>query len=169
LILLLHDCGHRTVDLDTSVGMLGAARRKFPEARLVRADAGDPPFAAATFDVVLARHVAWALPSLSTALRRWLVSFLGPLVSDVRVEPLTDSPSSIVDRCVSVVPGWENLGVDATLLDGWLQDYQAARRSAWEAAREKRRLTREEFARARRSDWPPGTRQNSRAFTPPAR
>ena len=133
LLVLLHECGYRTVGLDTSAGMLGEARRKLPGARLVRADAGDPPFAPGTFDVVLARHVAWALPSLPAALRRWLAlagrlvlvegrwdtgaglsalqltALLSPLVSEFRVEPLTDAAlwaGRLVMRVTPRCPQW---------------------------------------------------------------
>jgi SAM-dependent methyltransferase len=38
----------------------------------VVADATAPPWSAATFDVVLSRHVLWALPDAGQALDRWL-------------------------------------------------------------------------------------------------
>ena len=40
-------------------------------------DAAAPPVPAGAFDVVLARHVLWALPDPETALRHW-VSLLRP-------------------------------------------------------------------------------------------
>ncbi|MBO3744020.1 methyltransferase domain-containing protein [Actinoplanes sp. NEAU-H7] len=36
-------------------------------------DASRPPFRAASFDVVLARHVLWAMPDPAGALARWVV------------------------------------------------------------------------------------------------
>ena len=39
---------------------------------LTQGDAADPPYAAASTDVVFARHVLWALPDPATALRRWI-------------------------------------------------------------------------------------------------
>ena len=114
LCLLLHEAGHRVVGADLSMGMLAVARGKLPRPLLVRADAGRPPFAAKTFDVVLARHVVWALPDPARALDRWstlagrlvliegrwntgagltassLTGMLDPRLSDVRVEPLDD-------------------------------------------------------------------------------
>lgn len=114
LTLLLHECGYRTVGLDRSPGMLSQARRKFPQSSLLQADASDPPLAPRTFDVVLVRHLVWALPDPQAALRRWLsladrlvlvegrwdtgagltapelTSLLEPLVSELRVEPLSD-------------------------------------------------------------------------------
>jgi ubiquinone/menaquinone biosynthesis C-methylase UbiE len=55
--------------------MLAAARRKAAASRLrfglVRGDAADPPFAAGSADVVLCRHVLWALPDRDAALANW--------------------------------------------------------------------------------------------------
>jgi SAM-dependent methyltransferase len=114
LTLLLHESGYHVVGADLSMGMLAVARRKLPRPLLVRADAGRPPFAAKSFDVVLARHVVWALPDPVRALQRWstladrlvlvegrwhtgaglsaseLTGMLEPHGSDVRVEPLDD-------------------------------------------------------------------------------
>jgi len=72
LMLLLDECGHSVVGLDRSSAMLSLARLKSPRSPLIQADASDPPFADGSFDVVLARHVVWALPDPSSALRRWL-------------------------------------------------------------------------------------------------
>jgi ubiquinone/menaquinone biosynthesis C-methylase UbiE len=114
LLLLLEECGYAAVGLDRSSGMLAQARRKFPGSLLIRADAGDPPVASSAFDVVLARHLVWALPDPVSALRRWLTlarrlvliegrwatgagltagaltSLLAPLVDKVYVERLPD-------------------------------------------------------------------------------
>ena len=81
---------------------------------MIQADAGAAPLSPATFDVVLARHLVWALSDPVAALRRWLtladrlvlvegrwatgaglraaelVSLVRPLASEVRVERLTD-------------------------------------------------------------------------------
>ena len=40
-------------------------------------DASEPPFSPASFDVVLARHVLWALPDPASALVHW-VALLRP-------------------------------------------------------------------------------------------
>ena len=42
-----------------------------PTVSIAEGDAYDPPLAAATYDVVLSRHVLWALPDPVEALRRW--------------------------------------------------------------------------------------------------
>src|SRR5690242_17597542 len=114
LSVLLHESGYHVVGADLSMGMLAVARRKLPRPLLVRADASRPPFAAKTFDVVLARHVVWALPDPVRALQRWstladrlvlvegrwhtgagltaseLTGMLRPHVDGIRVEPLDD-------------------------------------------------------------------------------
>ena len=48
-------------------------------------DASRPPFPVASFDVVLARHVLWALPDPARALARW-VALLWPQGRLVLVE-----------------------------------------------------------------------------------
>jgi SAM-dependent methyltransferase len=45
--------------------------------RFVVGDAAEPPLDRAAYDVVLCRHVLWALPDPAVALRRW-VDLLGP-------------------------------------------------------------------------------------------
>ncbi|MEV4514430.1 class I SAM-dependent methyltransferase [Dactylosporangium sp. NPDC049525] len=73
--VLLAEAGHRVYGLDASAGMLDVARDKAGRhgvtVPLVLGDAADPPFAAASFDVVLARHVLWALPDPAAVLARW--------------------------------------------------------------------------------------------------
>jgi SAM-dependent methyltransferase len=59
--------------------MVEHARRKATGRRptFARADAAHPPIRAASVDVVLCRHVLWALPDPGAALRRW-ASLLAP-------------------------------------------------------------------------------------------
>jgi SAM-dependent methyltransferase len=54
----LTQLGCRVVGLDLSLGMLAQARRRMPDARLLRADLRQPPLAARSFDGV------WACASL---------------------------------------------------------------------------------------------------------
>ncbi|MET7422671.1 class I SAM-dependent methyltransferase [Dactylosporangium sp. NPDC005555] len=76
LSVLLAAAGHRLTGLDASAGMLGVARRKAAEhgvgVTLVRGDASLPPFAPGTFDVVLVRHVLWAVPDPHATVGRWI-------------------------------------------------------------------------------------------------
>jgi ubiquinone/menaquinone biosynthesis C-methylase UbiE len=81
LSLLLAEQGHRVVGVDVSPGMAARARRKFADAGrdipVVLGDAATVPVRAARFDVVLARHLLWALPDPVATLRRW-VTLLRP-------------------------------------------------------------------------------------------
>jgi SAM-dependent methyltransferase len=76
LSVLLAQAGHSVAGLDASGAMLAAARAKSAAAgvpvRLVEGDAGDPPFAPGSADVVLCRHVLWALEDRAAVLERWV-------------------------------------------------------------------------------------------------
>jgi SAM-dependent methyltransferase len=75
LSVLLAERGHRLRGLDSSARMLAAARAKAVEAGvpvdLVLGEASDPPFEPASADVVLCRHVLWALADPAVAVARW--------------------------------------------------------------------------------------------------
>lgn len=76
LSLLLAEEGYAVTGLDFSPEMLARARVKVPTARFVEGDAAepalaDPALAEAAYDVVLCRHVLWALPEPTEVLRRW--------------------------------------------------------------------------------------------------
>jgi ubiquinone/menaquinone biosynthesis C-methylase UbiE len=121
LTLLLAEVGHRVHGLDLAPAMVAAATAKLAAARASAtvevADASDPPGHSASYDVVLTRHVLWALPDPATALSRWVrllrpggrlllvegrwwtgggltsaetESLLVPYASSVRSVPLTD-------------------------------------------------------------------------------
>ncbi|MEV0564908.1 class I SAM-dependent methyltransferase [Dactylosporangium sp. NPDC050588] len=76
LAVLLAETGHRVHGLDASSAMLDVARRKAAERgvalSLVRGDASWPPFAAGSFDVVLVRHVLWAMTEPQATVVRWI-------------------------------------------------------------------------------------------------
>jgi SAM-dependent methyltransferase len=79
LTLLLAEAGHRVHGVDLAPAMVEAARAKLasaevpPEIATVReGDASDPPGEPGTYDVVLTRHVLWALPHPVDALARWV-------------------------------------------------------------------------------------------------
>jgi ubiquinone/menaquinone biosynthesis C-methylase UbiE len=57
--------------LDFSPEMIARARRKAPAVEFVEADASAPPLDPASYDVVLSRHVLWAMPDPAAALARW--------------------------------------------------------------------------------------------------
>ncbi len=121
LTLLLAEAGHRVRGVDLAPAMVTAARAKLAAAGVTatvdEGDAADPPGDPASYDVVLTRHVLWALPDPASAVARWagllrpggrlvLVEgrwwtgggltadetrhLVAPHASDVVVEPLTD-------------------------------------------------------------------------------
>lgn len=81
LSVLLAHRGHSVTGVDFAPAMLAAATRKAAaagvEAAFVTGDAAAPPLADGAFDVVLCRHVLWALPDPADAVRRW-VRLLAP-------------------------------------------------------------------------------------------
>ena len=121
LTLLLAESGHRVHGVDLAPNMVAAALAKVAAAGVIATaevgDAADPPGRPGAYDVVLTRHVLWALPDPSAALARWarllrpggrmlLVEgwwwtgggltaeqteqLVRPYASDVRTVPLTD-------------------------------------------------------------------------------
>jgi SAM-dependent methyltransferase len=76
LAVLLAEAGHHLCGLDASPGMLQAAQRKAAmhgvAVSLVRADASRPPLEHGSFDVVLVRHVLWAVQDPDTTVARWI-------------------------------------------------------------------------------------------------
>ena len=73
LSLLLAEEGYDVTGVDFSPEMLARAEDKAGDrARFVAGDAGDPPLPRSTYDVVLCRHVLWALADQPAVLRRWI-------------------------------------------------------------------------------------------------
>ncbi|WP_179118504.1 methyltransferase domain-containing protein [Saccharothrix sp. ALI-22-I] len=71
LTALLAEAGYEVYGLDLSARMVAAARAKVAGVEFRQGDAARPPYPAESFDVVLARHVLWALPDPAAALDRW--------------------------------------------------------------------------------------------------
>ncbi|KOG43425.1 class I SAM-dependent methyltransferase [Streptomyces resistomycificus] len=73
LSLLAAEQGHRVTGVDGSAAMIGLARAKLAgrDAVFLLGDAEAPPVGEQRFDVVLVRHVLWALPDAGRALRHW--------------------------------------------------------------------------------------------------
>lgn len=81
LAVLLAQAGHAVRGLDFSPAMLAVARDKAARAGVSvdfrEGDAATPPYGPRTADVVLVRHVLWAMPDPAAALSRW-VALLRP-------------------------------------------------------------------------------------------
>jgi SAM-dependent methyltransferase len=85
LSVLLGQSGYEVDGVDFSPRMVELARRKalgLVGLRFVQADAFDPPLPERSYDVVLCRHVLWAMPDPAVALARWkrLLTSTGRLV-----------------------------------------------------------------------------------------
>jgi SAM-dependent methyltransferase len=96
--VLLAEHGYDVTGLDLSPRMLERARAKAASAgtscTFAVGDASSPALAAAAYDVVLSRHVVWALPDPAAALRRW-VDLLAPGGRLVLVEGLWTTGAGI--------------------------------------------------------------------------
>lgn len=73
LSLLAAEQGHHVTGVDLSPAMLDLARAKLAgrDAVFLIGDATAPPVGEERFDVVLVRHVLWALPDPARVLRHW--------------------------------------------------------------------------------------------------
>ncbi|WP_262058338.1 class I SAM-dependent methyltransferase [Streptomyces sp. STR69] len=123
LSLLAAEQGHRVTGVDLSPAMVDLARAKLAgrDAVFLIGDAAAPPVGEQRYDVVLVRHVLWALPDTARVLRHWrgllrpggrlvliegrwgtvspagipadrLTELLAPVAEHVRVERLSDDP-----------------------------------------------------------------------------
>ena len=76
LIVLLASAGYRVDALDLAPAMVSAACDKVASAGVTATvqvgDAADPPGRPGAYDVVLTRHVLWALPDPAAAVARWV-------------------------------------------------------------------------------------------------
>ncbi|MDQ7809097.1 class I SAM-dependent methyltransferase [Amycolatopsis sp. A133] len=76
LAVLLAQAGYAVDGVDLSSRMLAVAKEKAEAAGvsvgLREGDAAKPPCSPGTFDVVLARHVLWAMPDPAAALGNWV-------------------------------------------------------------------------------------------------
>lgn len=115
LTVLLARAGHRVDGLDFSPRMIELAERKARGTggvRLLQGDAFDPPLPEASYDVVLCRHVLWAMPDPAVALARWL-RLLTPTGRLVLVEGRWSNGAGLsAEQTVRLV---EEAGRDASL------------------------------------------------------
>ena len=77
LTRLLVDEGYAVDGIDISPEMIRRAQAKVPEADLRVGDAAAPGLAPASYDVVLCRHVLWAMPDPVATFAAW-VDLLAP-------------------------------------------------------------------------------------------
>ncbi|MGH3307203.1 MAG: class I SAM-dependent methyltransferase [Nocardioides sp.] len=79
LALLLAAEGYAVDGVDFSPEMIRLAREKptVGQVTFTEADADDPPLEPGGYDVVLCRHVLWAMPDPDATLQRW-IGLLGP-------------------------------------------------------------------------------------------
>lgn len=77
LARLLTDEGYTVDGLDLSPEMIKRARAKVPEAHFGIGDANKPSMQAGAYDIVLCRHVLWAMDEPEEAFARW-VALLQP-------------------------------------------------------------------------------------------
>ena len=82
LSVLLAQAGHHVRGIDFSEKMIAAARAKADvadvTARFDVDDAQAPSLEPESFDVVLGRHILWALPDPAAALPRWIAALRTP-------------------------------------------------------------------------------------------
>ena len=108
LSILLAEQGHLVRGVDLSREMVARARLKAAqnaglEASFSHGDVADPPLEPGGFDVVLSRHVLWAMPDPSAALERW-ISLLTPDGRLVLVEGYWSTGAGLTARrCESLV------------------------------------------------------------------
>lgn len=135
LAVLLAQAGHQVCGLDLSGNMLALAVQKAAAAGVCvgfqRGDASAPPYLPASCDVVLARHVLWALPDPAAVLRRW-IGLLRPGGRLVLIEGrwFTGGGLSAVD-CQSLVLRFRNEAIvhrldDPSLWGGPIPDERYA-------------------------------------------
>jgi SAM-dependent methyltransferase len=108
LTLLLAEDGYSVDGLDFSPAMVARAAAKadgVPGVDFVVADAAEPPLPPASYDVVLSRHVLWALPDPADALGRWR-ELLAPGGRLVLVEGSWSTGAGLTaDETVALVEG----------------------------------------------------------------
>ncbi|WP_413756507.1 class I SAM-dependent methyltransferase [Streptomyces sp. MMBL 11-3] len=119
LSLLASEARHRVTGVDLSPRMVALARAKLAgrDAVFLVGDAAAPPVGEQRFDVVLVRHVLWALPDPGRVLRHWR-GLLRPggrlvLVEGVWGPPAPDGTTDGTERGVPV-------GIPADRLAGLL-------------------------------------------------
>ena len=107
--LLASEGAHLVHGVDFSPEMIRRAREKAaslaPRPIFTEADAADPPLPKASFDVVLCRHVLWAMPDPSAALEKW-IELLAPGGVLILIEGHWSNGAGLpASECVRLVEG----------------------------------------------------------------
>jgi SAM-dependent methyltransferase len=120
LAVLLAQAGYRVSGLDIAPAMVTAARAKTAaaaaEASFEVGDAAAPPWPPGTFDVVLCRHVLWALPDPHAAEDAWL-RLLAPGGRLLLVEGRWHTGQGLAREQVLALLSGHGRGATATSLD----------------------------------------------------
>jgi len=119
-VLLASDGGHFVSGVDFSPEMIRRARAKaertVPKPIFTVADAANPPLTAGSYDVVLCRHVLWAMPDPAEALRNW-IELLTPTGVLILVEGRWHTGVGLsAEECVQLV-GDQRADAQLRLLD----------------------------------------------------
>ena len=135
LSLLLAEAGYAVDGVDSSRAMVRRARAKLAGRTGVSIEVGDaaqPTLTASAYDVVLCRHVLWALPSQAEVLARW-EALLAPGGRLVLVEGswhtgagLTAAETSALVAGLGRTPVVRPLSQDAALWGGPVDDERYA-------------------------------------------
>lgn len=120
LSLLMAEAGHWVSGLDISPAMLELAQKKVAgagyRASFAVGDAAVPPWQSGSFDVVLTRHVLWALGDPDAAIARW-IDLLAPEGRLVLVEGRWWTGVGMSAEQVSDVVLRHRVEADVTALD----------------------------------------------------
>jgi ubiquinone/menaquinone biosynthesis C-methylase UbiE len=119
-LLLADEGGHFVTGIDFSPEMIRRARKKadrtVPNPVFTVADAAHPPLPAGSFDVVLCRHVLWAMPDPAAALENW-IALLTPTGLLILIEGRWHTGVGLTaDECLALVRGQRN-NVELRMLD----------------------------------------------------
>ena len=120
LTVLMAQAGHLVSGMDFAPRMVALAREKVAAADVVAdvavGDASSPPWKSGTFDVVLTRHVLWAMPDPEAALTRW-VDLLAPGGRLILIEGRWSSGVGVASADVAELVLRHRSEAEVTLLD----------------------------------------------------
>lgn len=119
-LLLADEGGHFVTGIDFSREMIRRAREKadgtIPTPVFTVADAALPPLPTGSFDVVLSRHVLWAMPDPAAALQKW-IDLLTPTGTLILIEGRWHTGVGLTaDACLELVSDHRN-HVELRMLD----------------------------------------------------